>query len=97
MELSPIATVLDMCQRTQHAHKKSMETLSTTYVKLAGDGNGSLTPFLDEFVEHTKRVLVVFKREQAVERVVDFMCKFASRYEPVAIAVLKVSGMPPET
>ena len=46
--------------------------------------------FNAEFVSHLQRALVITKREPAVERLIDFMCKFAASNESLAIHVLQV-------
>ena len=90
MALSPLATALDMCQRTQHAHKKAMETVKSLFPASEAADSPSVQAFVQEFVGHLQRTLIVLKREPAVERVIDFMCKFASSNEVVGITVLKV-------
>lgn len=84
--VTPLVSALDMCQRTQHAHKKCQESLKADLEA----GKMDAQAFNAEFVTHLQRVLVITKREPAVERLIDFMCKFAASNESLAIHVLQV-------
>jgi condensin complex subunit 3 len=68
-----VATILDECQRSFATHRKALHSLTKLHVEHIG--------FVEEFMAHVNRVLVVFKREPAVERVVQFIVKFVTHTE----------------
>jgi hypothetical protein len=86
-----MASQLDLCQQTTHSHKKALQTLGKQLSVAKGSAN-QLQGFLEEFRDHVKRVLVVAKKEPAVERVVEFVTKFAGSQEEVALDLLRVRG-----
>ena len=71
-----IGHVLDEAQSSLHGHQKLLRTLEVVL------GRHQLEEFFEAFFELLKRALVVYKREPAVERVVDFVAKFAVATAP---------------
>ncbi|XP_039258704.2 condensin complex subunit 3-like [Styela clava] len=64
--------------KSQHGHQnqaKLAEGLKTFYSKLKDNDKQT---FRDEFIRHLKPCLVVFTREPAVERVMEFVARFAA-------------------
>ncbi len=60
------------CQRGINAHGKLVKSLTQIY------DSTPLDDFWEEFLRHVKRSFVVFKREPAVERTLEFVAKFAT-------------------
>ena len=71
-----IGHVLDEAQSSLHGHQKLLRALEVVL------GRHQLEEFFEAFFELLKRALVVYKREPAVERVVDFVAKFAVATAP---------------
>jgi hypothetical protein len=92
--MSSIVGVLDLVQQTPHAHAKSLESLSkkfkATTWSASGGAQSTRSAFVSEFRDHAKRVLVVFKREPAVERLVSFITAFAALHDEIALDLLRV-------
>ncbi|XP_060633898.2 condensin complex subunit 3 isoform X2 [Anolis sagrei] len=66
-------------QKPHQNHAKLVTSLKQTYDQLQEKSG-----FHEEFVHYLKYALVVYKREPAVEQVINFVAKFvASLYEPV--------------
>ncbi|XP_052772230.1 condensin complex subunit 3-like isoform X2 [Mya arenaria] len=66
-----IKEVFTQCQTGLQGHGKLMKTLSKVYEKT------DFGEFWSEFSHCLKYAMVIFKREPAVERVIDFVAKFA--------------------
>ncbi|XP_071792780.1 condensin complex subunit 3-like [Asterias amurensis] len=64
--------VFGECQNGVHNHAKLTAALRSTYDKLEDK-----SPFHQEFLSYFKHALIIFKREPAVERTLDFVAKFA--------------------
>ncbi|KAM6972031.1 LOW QUALITY PROTEIN: condensin complex subunit 3 [Aplochiton taeniatus] len=65
--------------RAQKGHNnkaKLVESLKSRYNKLEDK-----TPFHEEFVYYLKYAMIVYKREPAVENVIEFVSKFATSFE----------------
>ena len=60
-------------QRSAAAHGKALNGLTQEYQKCKDK-----LDFLEDFLNHFNRVLLIFKREPAAERVVEFAVKFAA-------------------
>ncbi|XP_022086528.1 condensin complex subunit 3-like isoform X2 [Acanthaster planci] len=74
-----LAEVLEDCQKGIHNHAKLTAALRITYDEL-----DDKTAFHQEFLGFFKRALIIFKREPAVERTLDFVARFAASF---AVAV----------
>ncbi|XP_072041085.1 condensin complex subunit 3-like [Amphiura filiformis] len=70
------------CQTTTAVHTKLISGLKKTY-----DKTEDKDTFHQEFLQHLKYALIVFKREPAVERVLEFAAKFAASVTDEEVAV----------
>ncbi|XP_068607209.1 condensin complex subunit 3 [Brachionichthys hirsutus] len=69
-------------QRAQKGHNnkaKLVTSLRSRYLKLEDK-----TPFHEEFVHHLKYAMIVYKREPAVENVIEFAARFATSFQSSA-------------
>ncbi|KAL4231186.1 hypothetical protein ACF0H5_008768 [Mactra antiquata] len=71
-DMSTIKDVLNQSQTGMQSHGKLMKTLHKIYDKT------EFTAFWSEFSHYIKYPMVVFKREPAVERVIDFVANFVT-------------------
>lgn len=69
--MNSIADVLNECQKTFAVHRKCIRALRKIQTQ-------DPKKFIKDFVPYLNRILVVFKREPAVERVVQFLVNFAT-------------------
>jgi condensin complex subunit 3 len=67
-----LATILDECQKSFHAHKKGISMMQQ--LRQADEAG-----FRELFLGHLDRILLVFKREVAVERLVQLIVNFATQ------------------
>ncbi|XP_030848405.1 condensin complex subunit 3-like isoform X1 [Strongylocentrotus purpuratus] len=67
--------VFEECQQGLHTHNKLMTALQKNYKQTEDKA-----AFNDEFVGYLKYSMVIFKRESAVERTLDFVAKFAASF-----------------
>lgn len=81
-----IIKVLTESQNSLNSHQRLLKSLTATYKK-EEDPNS----FFEAFFPPFSNVLVVFKREPAVERVIDFVAKFAVLTAPREEGKLHVS------
>ncbi len=72
--MNSIADVLNECQKTFAVHRKCIRALRKIQSQ-------DPKKFIKDFVPYLNRVLAVFKREPAVERVVQFVVNFATYAE----------------
>ena len=73
MSLTEIITkVLSECQSSLSCHQRLLKSLTAVYKK-----EEDSAVFFEAFFTPFSNVLVVFKREPAVERVIEFVAKFA--------------------
>jgi condensin complex subunit 3 len=72
--MNTIPDVLNECQKTFAVHRKCLKALRKIQSQ-------DPKKFIKDFVPYLNRVLVVFKREPAVERVVQFVVNFATYTE----------------
>ncbi|XP_067656291.1 condensin complex subunit 3-like isoform X2 [Haliotis asinina] len=63
--------VFDQCQDGMQCHNRLLKSMAKIYQSMEFDA------FWTEFVHYLKYSMVVFKREAAVERTIDFVAKFA--------------------
>ena len=66
-----LAEVFEACQRSVTAHKRGWQRCLELQ---EGDREG----FAEEFIEHVDRLLIVWKREPAVERLCKFVVHFVT-------------------
>ncbi|XP_030047085.1 LOW QUALITY PROTEIN: condensin complex subunit 3 [Microcaecilia unicolor] len=77
-KLLQIKEAFDLAQKPHQNHAKLVSALRSTYNKVEDK-----TIFYEEFVHFLKYPMVVYKRELAVERVMDFVTRFiTSFYQP---------------
>ncbi len=69
-----IPDILHECQRTFASHKKGL-------VSMRKIQNKDPEKFMQDFLQYLNRILVVFKREPAVERLIQFVVQFATFLE----------------
>ncbi|XP_063963903.1 condensin complex subunit 3-like [Lytechinus pictus] len=67
--------VFEECQQGLHTHSKLMTALLKNYQQAEDKA-----AFNDEFAGYLKYSMVIFKREPAVERTLDFAAKFAASF-----------------
>lgn len=72
-KLLPIREAFQLAQQPHQNQAKLVVTLSRTYGTMENKA-----VFHEEFVHYLKYALVVYKREPAVERVIDFVAKFVT-------------------
>ncbi|XP_060102187.1 condensin complex subunit 3 isoform X2 [Heteronotia binoei] len=73
-----IKEAFEQVQKPHQSHGKLVASLKRTYNKLQDK-----IRFHEEFVHYLKYVMIIYKREPAVEQVIDFVAKFlVSFYEP---------------
>ncbi|KAM9330367.1 condensin complex subunit 3 [Gastrophryne carolinensis] len=70
-----IKEAFDLAQKPHQNHAKLVTGLRTTYDKIEDK-----SIFLEEFVYFLKYPLIVYRREPAVERVMDFVAKFVTSF-----------------
>ena len=66
-----VAQVFDRCQKTVAAHESGVEKLMKLRRSMGPEG------FMAEFIHCINHILLVFKRELAAERLVEFVVKYA--------------------
>ncbi len=69
---SMMAKILDDAQRSVASHTRSFASLCKLYRQDTKD-------FFNQFVPHLNKILVIFKKEAAVDRLVSFISAFATR------------------
>ncbi|XP_029804130.1 condensin complex subunit 3 [Suricata suricatta] len=74
-KLLPIKEAFQLAQQPHQNQAKLVVALSRTYCKVEDK-----TVFHEEFVHYLKYAMVVYKREPAVERVIDFAAKFVTSF-----------------
>ena len=79
-----MAEAFDRAQRSAVNHAKATATLFAMLTEATQTDEGG-QGFHDAFLAAFSRALVVFKREQAVERVIDFAVKFVAQAEKVRV------------
>jgi condensin complex subunit 3 len=72
--MSKIAEILNDCQRTFASHKKGLASLRKIQQK-------NPDKFAEEFIPCVNRLLTVYKREPAVERLIQLTVHFATFVE----------------
>ncbi|XP_071476753.1 condensin complex subunit 3-like [Diadema antillarum] len=70
-----VKEVFEECQQGLHTHNKLMTALQKTYAK--AEDKHALN---EELIGFLKYSMVIFKREAAVERTLDFVAKFAASF-----------------
>ncbi|KAM5194839.1 condensin complex subunit 3 [Mantella aurantiaca] len=70
-----IKEAFDLSQKLHQNHAKLVTGLRVTYDKIEDK-----SIFLEEFIHYLKYPLIVYRREPAVERVVDFVAKFVASF-----------------
>ncbi|XP_053556264.1 condensin complex subunit 3 [Bombina bombina] len=70
-----IKEAFDLAQKPHQSHAKLISRLKLTYNKMEDK-----TIFLEEFVHFLKYPMIVYRREPAVERVLDFVAKFVTSF-----------------
>jgi hypothetical protein len=78
-----MAEAFDRAQRSAVNHAKATATLFQMLQEAAQTEDGGSQKFHDDFLSHFSRALVIFKREQAVERIIEFAVKFVAQAEKV--------------
>ncbi|XP_071828621.1 condensin complex subunit 3-like [Apostichopus japonicus] len=73
--LKTVSETFEECQKGIHSHDKLVSGLRKTYEKFP-----SKDEFKEEFVNHLKFSMVIFRREAAVERTLDFAAKFITSF-----------------
>jgi len=68
-----VVDAFNSAQRSVATHPKAIAALVQTYRACSDQ-----TDFVDEFLNCFNHALLVFKREPAAERIVEFACKFAA-------------------
>lgn len=86
---SVMAEAFDRAQRSAVNHAKATATLFQMLQEAAQTEDGGGQKFHDDFLSHFSRALVVFKREQAVERIIEFAVKFVAQAEKVRDTCMK--------
>ena len=81
-----VRSVFEEAQRGSHHHKKLLMELKKLHDKSSQD------EFQESFLFHLKHAMVVFTREPAVERVIDFVAKYATLKDHRTPQVQKVGG-----
>ncbi|XP_029446276.1 condensin complex subunit 3 isoform X1 [Rhinatrema bivittatum] len=77
-KLLQIKDAFDLAQKPHQNHAKLVSALKSTYNKMEDK-----TIFYEEFVHFLKYPMIIYKREPAVERVMDFVARFiTSFYQP---------------
>ncbi len=75
--IEAIIKMLDEAQNSANGHPKLLTSLTTLYEKAENS-----TAFFNAFFPTFSNVLLVYKREPAAERVVDFISKFVVSVTP---------------
>ncbi|XP_063777512.1 condensin complex subunit 3 [Pseudophryne corroboree] len=70
-----IKEVFDLSQKPHQNHAKLVSALRVTYDKIEDK-----SIFLEEFIHYLKYPLIIYRREPAVERVMDFVAKFVASF-----------------
>ena len=78
--LDKIVAVLDKAQRSAVRHPKLLESLKELH-----DAT-EVVAFFEAFMQPLCAALVVYKREPAAERVMEFVAKFAASVAPLELA-----------
>ncbi|KAJ8026278.1 Condensin complex subunit 3 [Holothuria leucospilota] len=73
--LKSVHETFEECQKGIHGHDKLVSSLRRTYEKAT-----SKDEFKEDFVNHLKHALIIFRREAAVERTLDFAAKFIASF-----------------
>ncbi|XP_028939105.1 condensin complex subunit 3 [Ornithorhynchus anatinus] len=73
-QLSKIKETFQLAQQPHQNHAKLMAALSQTYNTV------DRAVFHEEFIRHLKYAMIIYKREPAVERVIDFVASFANSF-----------------
>ncbi|XP_044528952.1 condensin complex subunit 3-like [Gracilinanus agilis] len=74
-KLLQIKEAFQMAQMPHQNHAKLVTTLSQTYSMIEDK-----TIFFKEFIHYLKYAMIIYKREPAVERVIDFAAKFVTSF-----------------
>src|SRR5690625_5141360 len=69
-----LTTLLDECQHSFGAHRRALRELTKLHVE-------NNKAFHREFISQLNRILVIFQREPSVERIIQFLVKFATSTE----------------
>ena len=79
--IASVATILSDAQLSLAAQKKCLTKMSTLYDEWAPDNDAAgVRQFAAAYVACLRRVLVVFKREKCVERLIEFTSTFLSAH-----------------
>lgn len=78
-----VRSVFEEAQRS-FQHRKLLTELKKLHDKSSSD------EFLESFLEHLKHAMLVFNREPAVERVIEFVAKYATLKDHRTFQVEKV-------
>lgn len=70
-----VGEVFEKCQEGQHTHNKLLTALQKNY-----EQSKDKAEFNNEVIGYLKYSMVIFKREAAVERTLDFVAKFAASF-----------------
>ncbi|XP_075050811.1 condensin complex subunit 3 [Mixophyes fleayi] len=70
-----IKEVFDLAQKPHQNHAKLVSALRVTYDQIEDK-----SIFLEEFIHYLKYPLIIYRREPAVERVMDFVAKFVTSF-----------------
>ncbi|XP_038608430.1 condensin complex subunit 3 [Tachyglossus aculeatus] len=73
-QLSKIKETFQLAQQPHQNHAKLVAALSQTY------STTDKTVFHEEFIHYLKYAMIIYKREPAVERVIDFVANFATSF-----------------
>ena len=76
-----IIEVLDKAQTSTAHHTKLLKTLRSLF-----DGTEQADEFVEALVDPLRAALVIVRKEAAVERVLDFVAKFAASVAPLETA-----------
>ncbi|XP_038070751.1 condensin complex subunit 3-like isoform X1 [Patiria miniata] len=94
-----LSEVFEDCQKGIHNHAKLTTALRTTYDEVLNSQPklDDKTAFHQEFLGFFKHALIIFKREPAVERTLDFVAKFAASFAIVEKSADEAEEEPAES
>ena len=77
-KLSAMGKLFNEAQHSFTTHNQSISILRKLHQSAQTEKNGKIN-FTKEFISHVDRVLLVFKREPAVERLIEFIASYSTQ------------------